>query len=198
MLVTRVAAEQIEAQPVVAVIGKPVARPGSSYTVTVTNEPERAGRRIKAGGFVLVSDGPDRARWVHPDGREVWLIKDGDATAAHEPEPPPSLELSPDVQSLLAEREALVGQIDELWAHTADPDYPARAEAFLRSYFAWSDKVTQTTARKQAALAQEKAPERQSALLLELMHLQEFTNWKTGGFEDLVRGIPDPWPERTP
>lgn len=105
----------------------------------ITNDPRVTPERLRAAGYRPAGSFGTMTKWMHPSGKELWLLPppkaggapDSPSSSAPRPQVPPPLH--PDVQDAQSAADSLEAERDALWEaavrlqsqKTADGSYPA-------------------------------------------------------------------------
>lgn len=120
-------------------------RPNVEITVTNVARPNLGNRELMAQGFVLQSESGVMKKWLHPSGREVWLISPPAGASAGTPDVPKAEE-EEDVLALARQMQeryhGLEQKAGELKRHRvsrnwSDEEYARSRKLWWSDYVAW-------------------------------------------------------------
>ena len=156
--------------------------------ITVTNLPQYSPDRLRRSGHRLSATSGSLQMWVHPSGKEVWMLPASNPTA-------------PTVDPLVAQagiyvgesaaaKNRIVGLADQLRRSVGRPEYAGLYAKFFEEFQKWQDDLNWMLEEGLPLIKEDVAAEDRSAVQTELDRLQELVKWKREEFTEIVRRLP--------
>lgn len=141
-------------------------RPRPDRDVQVTNDGDITPEQLKSAGFKFAGDPGGVPRWVHPSGKEVWLLSPPSGAPPPSPQAPQAVPQvkppqHPDVEDAQRDAQSLTQQHDSLWQRASNsfgPDGTPRPDfdqaQFEQDYSDYDDRLDEALSNARAALAE--------------------------------------------
>lgn len=165
--------------------------------VIVTNRPDWTPDRLRAAGYVLRQTWkPDKAPmyfWIHPSGREVWLLPSEPTTAAPAvKEAPPVADARRTADDFEASRQRLANDASRLRDQVRSPDYPQQYQKFISEYDEWQKALNTAREDDLAEYQKDLAPEDAAAFDAQKKRIDDLFEWKITVLGELLQQLPAP------
>jgi hypothetical protein len=170
---------------------------GPDDLVIVTNRADWTPDKLRVAGYVLRwTWKPDKAPmyfWIHPSGREVWLLP-SEPTAALPTvkEAPPVADARRSADAFEASRQRLVNDANRLRDQVRSPDYPQQYQKFISDYDEWQKALNTAREDDLAEFQKDLAPEDAAAFEAQKKRIDDLFEWKITVLGELLEQIPSP------
>jgi len=166
-------------------------RPDDVVTITNVAQPQA---QIVARGYKYVGMTSTGTRmWMHPSGKELWVLPQSMATTTQTLEEHPAVvEARNYANDSTQERDRLIRQIMVVRNSIGRPDYSALYNKFLQDFNRWQTDLNWIREEGLPPLLEEVSPSEADAMAKQAKRLNELNDWKTEEFPNLIRGLPAP------
>jgi hypothetical protein len=184
-------------------------RPKPELYTRITNDPDATPEYLTARGYKLRRSSVNVQYWVHPSGKEEWVISRSTESQQQAPAPehPPVTKARSDtenvakvrhkIKTLTEQKEYFTKRAKQLGSHVSELDYHRISEPFWDAFQRWEhdlDKLSDDINDLRNAMlpeTEEDSLQLNLQIQTQLERWEGLDHWRKYDFPDLVRGLPE-------